>query len=132
MSKSSVNIGRLYESVVRFELEKHGWNVFEPRGIETAHIDMIAAKWKDGKLLLRAIQVKARTGLGTRYGSFDVYFEYKDDNYYYAVVFDSEDLKDLHIWLIPSKAVPEKIHKMIHIDDFPEFKGENGFKNLEH
>jgi hypothetical protein len=53
-----------------------------------------------------------------------------DENYFYAIVFASEDLKDLHTWLIPSKLVAKK-NVTIHRDDFQEFKGENGYKKME-
>jgi len=130
MPKSTLEVGKEYESLVRYRLEKHRWMVFEPRGLESTHVDLIAAKWIDERLILRAIQVKARTGLGDRKRYFDFQFRHVDENYFYAIVYDSEDEKNLHIWLIPSCAVAKK-DVTIHVDDFQEFKGEKGFENLQ-
>lgn len=79
-----MRLGNIAETLVRSELEKHGWIVYGASGEENVGIDMIAVKWiNENRLILKAIQVKSRKGFGTKYPTVMWSRIDKDKNLFY-------------------------------------------------
>ena len=91
---SEKRLGNIAETLVRSELEKLGWTVYRASGEENVRIDMIAAKWSKGKLVLRAIQVKSRTKFGTDYPTVQWEIEHRDKKLFYITALPPSSYHD--------------------------------------
>lgn len=103
----SMRIGNMGETLVRSELERHGWIVYRGNGQENVHVDMIAAKCVKNQLILRAIQVKSRKGFGTTYPTVQWKIDYGDKRLFYITAL-TVDEKKWDFYVVPIEEVKTK------------------------